>query len=450
MATLDLFFLLLFSLDHTTIASGSTDKTIHLWDARTGECNSTIDKHTGYINSVMFSPMNSQLLISASNDHTIQQWGIDGHQVGPECKGEYVAFSSDGTCFVSWGEGASAVIQNSSSGAVITEIKGPGTLFGYCCFSPNSNFVAISSNHTIYIWNISGSAPCLVETFVGHASFIASLAFSSSLIISSGTGPIEFWQIGNLLVDQVSTNSASTPPLSAPIVSVSLDTNSGIAISSDLDGVVRTWDILTGLYKASFQTPPHHMRDVQLVDDRLILVWYTLKEICIWDVEKEELLQTVDIPYEFWAFPPRIYGCKVFLLSDRSIHAWSIWTGEPVGMARLESEENYFPPIMDGSRVWVFSEDLEPQGWNFGIPSSSPTPLSNALLDRAHLGSTNNTRWHNYGPSGIDDVINGKLAFRLSGRYAWPIMVQWDNQYLVAGYSSGEVLIIDFNHTIPQ
>ena len=26
------------------------------------------------------------------------------------------------------------------------------------------------------------------------------------------------------------------------------------------------------------------------------------------------------------------------------------------------------------------------------------------------------------------------------------LMTQWDGQYLVAGYESGEVLILDFNH----
>ena len=29
-------------------------------------------------------------------------------------------------------------------------------------------------------------------------------------------------------------------------------------------------------------------------------------------------------------------------------------------------------------------------------------------------------------------------------------MAQWDGRYLIAGYESGEVLILDFIHIIPQ
>jgi len=287
------------------IASGSTDNTIHLWDARTGRCCCVIDQHNGHINTVIFSPINSQLLISASADNTIRQWDIDGHQIGPECEGEYVVFSSDGTCFISWGKLA-ATIQSSISGAVITKLQAPSIPVGYYCFSPDDRFVASSSDHKIYIWDITGSNPHLVKTFFGHNHTMRSIIFSTSLIISSGAGPIEFWQIGNLLKNQVPVNSASKPPSSAPIVSVSLDTNNDIAISSDSDGVVRTWDILTGLCKASFHIPPSCLRDVQLVDGRLILVWYTSEKICIWDVENRELLQTVDAPPMLRALPPRI------------------------------------------------------------------------------------------------------------------------------------------------
>ena len=61
------------SLDHTTIASGSDDWTIRLWDTQTGECRHVIDEHRNTVNSVDLSPANSQLLMSASKDHTVQQ-----------------------------------------------------------------------------------------------------------------------------------------------------------------------------------------------------------------------------------------------------------------------------------------------------------------------------------------------------------------------------------------
>ena len=47
-------------------------------------------------------------------------------------------------------------------------------------------------------------------------------------------------------------------------------------------------------------------------------------------------------------------------------------------------------------------------------------------------------------------TVTGKEIFQLVGRYADPYDAQWDGRYLVAGYMSGEVLILDFNHMVPQ
>ena len=96
----DLVWSVSISPDCTMIASGSSDHTIQLWDAQTGECCCVIDRPNAVVNSVSFSPTNPKLLISASEDNTIQQWDVDGHQIGSTYEGNHVAFSSDGTHFV--------------------------------------------------------------------------------------------------------------------------------------------------------------------------------------------------------------------------------------------------------------------------------------------------------------------------------------------------------------
>jgi hypothetical protein len=49
---------------------------------------------------------------------------------------------------------------------------------------------------------------------------------------------------------------------------------------------------------------------------------------------------------------------------------------------------------------------------------------------------------------GIEDTITGKKVLQLPSRYSKPGDAQWDGQYLVAGYSTGEVLILDCNCTL--
>src|SRR5438128_2523394 len=64
-----------FSADGKTLASGSQDKTVKLWDVATGRQNATLQGHTGYVSSVAFSA-DGKTLASGSLDKTIKLWDL--------------------------------------------------------------------------------------------------------------------------------------------------------------------------------------------------------------------------------------------------------------------------------------------------------------------------------------------------------------------------------------
>ena len=295
----------------------------------------------------------------------------------------------------------------------------------------------------------------LVKILSGHIYSIASLAFSSSLISSSNDKSVKFWQTSASPVDPVITDSEFMSLPSAAILSVSLQATNGIAISSDEAGVVKTWDILTGLCKASFQTPAkdYDYGDAGLIEDRLTFVWLEGKDMKmhVWDLEKGETLRILDIQSIERARDIRISadGSKVFLLCWESIQALSIWTGQVVGEVTLEGEPLDDSLIVDGSRVWVWFKDSQTQGWDFGFPGSTPVPVPNLPLDSPHLLFIG-TELQEISPSRVVDTVTRKEVFQLSGRYADPYVAQLDGHYLVTGYRSGEVLILDFSHMISQ
>lgn len=94
-----------FSPDGKTLASGSSDNTIKLWDLQSGMMTHTLTGHRNDVNVVAFSPDGS-LLASASDDHTVKLWDphtgsqgatLKAHHEGIKC----IAFSPDGTMLAS-------------------------------------------------------------------------------------------------------------------------------------------------------------------------------------------------------------------------------------------------------------------------------------------------------------------------------------------------------------
>ena len=444
------------SVDNTMIASGSDDETIHLWNIKAG--GYCIMEGCGHIETVTFSPTNPQLLLASSAHGIMQQWDTNGHQIGSSVHGHHPVFSPDGTQFVSHKD-TTVTIRNTNSRLVVVEFNLTKAPIHYC-LSPDGRFIAVAADcdGIIYLWDITSPKPSLIQNLIGHISEIRSLVFSSSLTLTSASmdNSVRFWQINTLPSDSSISDIESTPPTSAPIRSVSLQTKDGLAFSLDKRGVVKTWDISTGCCKESYQTGAQgmHLGDMQLIGSRLILVWHRegTEDIYIEDIG-QGVLQTLHVPP--WSTGGlRIAGDKSRILhvGGGLIQAWDMWTGESMGKKNISRNFHYFSSLqMDGSKVLVCSSESV-QGWDFGALGSTPIQFSVTSSARPCLNliETKDVIRDRITQVRIQDGVTGKEVFQLCGRYARPHAMQWDGQYLIAGYFSGEVVILDFSHVLSK
>ncbi|CAE6469540.1 unnamed protein product, partial [Rhizoctonia solani] len=83
-----------FSPDGKSVASGSDDSTVRMWDVHSSSpIGEPLRGHSSWINSVSYSPLGN-LIASGSGDRTIRLWDINtGQESGDDLKSDHIFFS---------------------------------------------------------------------------------------------------------------------------------------------------------------------------------------------------------------------------------------------------------------------------------------------------------------------------------------------------------------------
>jgi len=184
--------------------------------------------------------------------------------------------------------------------------------------------------------------------------------------------------------------------------------------------------------------------------------------INIWDAEKGELLQTINVPGgSVKHLRVSGDGTKVFCLYEESIQVWDIWTGEAVGKVRAQDVDIKSGDGMvtcgkmqshriEGSKIWV---NVLPsswgwgsyRGWDFGVPGSPPVLFSSDEHPPNRLHLNDNKVWE-ISNSRMKDIVTGKVVVQLPRRVEEAYYAQWDGHYLVVLFWPKEVVILDFRN----
>ena len=172
-----------FSHDGMRLASGSTDKTVRLWDIANQDKWVTLQKHTGWTNVLAFSP-DGKMLASGSTDKTVQLWDttngeplatLTGHINGITA----LAFSPDGTTLVSGSTDGTIRFWHTGTGAPLADrITGHTQWIRAAAFFEDSSTLAsVAFNGEITFWDLKTSLKSTVHT-AGHRDWLSTLAFS--------------------------------------------------------------------------------------------------------------------------------------------------------------------------------------------------------------------------------------------------------------------------------
>ncbi len=226
-----------------TFAIACIDKSIKLWNFRSGKPVRNIEAHNGQVYSVAYSP-DGNTLVSASADKTLKLWNwrkgellqtFEGHQD----KVVSVAFAPDGKRIASASFDKTIKIWDVNTGKSILSMTGHTAPVNAIAFSLDGKLlVSGSQDQTVKIWDVSSGK--VLRTLSGHVGGVLAVDFNrdGTAIASGGVDKtIQIWDVKTGKSMQILNQHE------APVLSLSFNPKDETLVSGSADRTVKVWQL---------------------------------------------------------------------------------------------------------------------------------------------------------------------------------------------------------------
>jgi WD40 repeat protein len=182
-----------FSPGGSTLASGSADKTVILWDLVNEKRGATLRGHSGRVSSLAFAP-DGKSLATASDDGTVIIWDLATNRVCSTLRGHAspftaLAFSPDGMTLAIGSRDGRIKLWDVGTGRVRLTIEGGNGPVWELVFTPDGSTVAAGVfKKAVTLWDSATGKPKGTERGWHHSDTTAAalLVGRTTLALSQG------------------------------------------------------------------------------------------------------------------------------------------------------------------------------------------------------------------------------------------------------------------------
>ncbi len=276
-------------------AAGSMRGEVRVWREAGQTLHQVWQAHTDIVTSLAFSP-DERTLATGSWDGALKLWDVESRALlwlgwqtkGPTC----LAFAPDGSLLTTGGLEVTVRLWDAKLGTPLQDVPHPGAVFSLA-WSPDGRLLASGDfAGTLRIWQMQQSGPArCVQTLEGHSNWVCGLAFApdgSRLASASWDGSVKLWELESGRCVQTLTGHTER------VHHMAWSPDGGTLASGSFDHTIRLWDGQEGSARAVLQGHNAAVYDLTFTpDSRHLLSGSDDGTMRLWDVERGESLRVM-------------------------------------------------------------------------------------------------------------------------------------------------------------